>query len=287
MTGAAATYDFSQNGTDTDWSNTANWSGGVVPTAADNARVLGDGAWKPAVVTAPGAVVNTLFLGTYGHGGVLTVNAAGTLTLDGYTRIGATAPTAGKSNHLVNHGQITHNNYDFRSELGDSFIENTGTISARNMVLSMSGGSTVFTNSGDLTVSLVLRLAQTGDTVFTMEDGTANVGTLDLVEAGTGHLNLYGGTITAASADLDGNDRHTIDITEGQLIIGGNRTGGLDWMAGLGRITAYGGSGTVFADYDSDANQTTLYAVIPEPATLGLVAAVGGAVLFIRRRFMM
>ena len=287
MTGGAATYDFSQNGADTAWSNTANWSDGKLPTAADNVQVLGDGAWKPAEISAPGAVVNTMFLGTYGHGGRLTVGASGTLTLDGYLRIGTTAPGTGKSNYLVNHGQITHNNYDFRAEDGETFIENTGKISARNMVLSMNGGTTTFTNSGDLTVSLVLRLAQVGNTVFTMEGGTANVGTLDLAEAGTGHLNLYGGTINAASAELDGNERHTIDITEGQLIIGGDRTNGLDWMASIGRITAYGGTGTVGSEYDSGANKTTLYAVIPEPATLGLVTAFGGAVLFIRRRFMM
>lgn len=52
------------------------------------------------------------------------------------------------------------------------------------------------------------------------------------------------------------------------------------WDTGKQASVFFGGDeSTVFTDLD--------IVVIPEPATLGLVAAFGGAILFIRRRFMM
>lgn len=51
------------------------------------------------------------------------------------------------------------------------------------------------------------------------------------------------------------------------------------------RVVANIGGESIFASYDG-ASETTTFTVIPEPATLGLVAAFGGAILFIRRRFM-
>ncbi len=66
---------------------------------------------------------------------------------------------------------------------------------------------------------------------------------------------------------------------------------GVDFAAAIGS-TVYGG----FGGGQSDANQNianrtassfTFESTIPEPATLGMVAAFGGTILFIRRRFMM
>jgi hypothetical protein len=63
------------------------------------------------------------------------------------------------------------------------------------------------------------------------------------------------------------------------LTVAGDKTG-----LANDRIIASLGGESISASYDGSS---TTFTVIPEPATLGLVAAVGGAVLFIRRRFMM
>ena len=121
-----------------------------------------------------------------------------------------------------------------------------------------------------------------------------NDGTLDVAVnlewgtrvGGTGHINLYGGTITTAALGMNGTGAGTMDIEAGTLIVNGDITATLAFLQGSGWITAYGGTGTVLMDYNNiNVGQTTLYA-IPEPATLGMVAAFGGALLFIRRKFM-
>jgi len=72
-----------------------------------------------------------------------------------------------------------------------------------------------------------------------------------------------------------------IDITGGALVIDGDVTADINNWVGLGQIVAGGGAGNVTATFDG--SKTT---VIPEPATLGLVALMGGGMLFIRKRFM-
>jgi hypothetical protein len=49
-------------------------------------------------------------------------------------------------------------------------------------------------------------------------------------------------------------------------------------MAGAGLITAYGGTGIVHADYNAGTSQTTIWAEIPEPATM-LLLGLGGLLL--------
>jgi hypothetical protein len=68
---------------------------------------------------------------------------------------------------------------------------------------------------------------------------------------------------------------------ESVMTVAGNKVG-----LANDRIVANVGGESISANYDSGTGMTT-FAVIPEPATFGLVVAFGGAVLFIRRRFMM
>jgi hypothetical protein len=147
---------------------------------------------------------------------------------------------------------------------GELTVNAAGTLNvAGSMTLAVDAGQTgTVVHAGSLDVAGTLVLNNGGAGIFTMSNGTVNVASLDLVQTnGTGRLNLFGGTIYAPSLQVDGNAENTIEITGGQLITNGDRSGGLNWMAGLGRITAYGGAGEVYAWYDSGANQTTLFAL--------------------------
>jgi len=134
-----------------------------------------------------------------------------------------------------------------------------------------------------------------GASTLNMNDGTIDiVGNLECGNlewgtrvGGTGHINLYGGTITTGVLGMSGTGTGTMDIEAGTLIVNGDQTGAMTFLQSEGWITAYGGTGTVMMDFGvTNAGQTTLYGVIPEPATLGMVALLGGGMLWIRSRFM-
>ncbi|RKX36644.1 MAG: hypothetical protein DRP64_18325 [Verrucomicrobia bacterium] len=285
-------------GDGTTWSAVDNWfnltagaPATAIPGAGDHAYMQDDVYGNPIttmpvvsgnVGTTEGVVVGK------GTSGSLTVNAGGSLSTSGNLLL-AEAP--GVSGSVVNNGtlgaSITY------THAGIATFENNGTLNTTDLVLGHLGGSdSTFSNTGDINTTGLFYLTVGGNSLFNMNGGTVTVGNFNLVQAGTGHLQLDGGTITAGILGIDGNANNTIDITEGVLVAVGDHSGGLDWMAGNGEggmsfpvITAYGGAGTVIADYDSGSNLTTLYA-IPEPATLSLVALLGGGMLWIRKRFM-
>lgn len=154
---------------------------------------------------------------------------------------------------------------------GELTVNAEGALSVTgNMTLAYDTGVTgAVAHAGQIDVGGTLLLNNGGIGTLTMNGGVLNVGSLDLKQTnGTGRLNLYGGTIHAPGLQVDGNAANTIDITGGQLITNGDRSGGLNWMASIGRITAYAGAGTVHAWYDSDANQTTLFA-LPDRSVAG------------------
>lgn len=279
-------------GGDGTWAGAGNWSDDgatVAPTpdagtAVQAINVPGYGV----TVAAPGAQAATVDVGTWGWVGSMDVTAAGTLTTAGNLTIAAqdaasvgTAVNAG----LINVGGVAY------LHAGVGTLENSGTFNSTDLVLGhLAGSDTTLINTGDITTG-VMYLTVGGNSVFNMNGGTVNAASFVLTSPGVGHLQLDGGTITVAALSIDGNANNTIDITEGILIAAGDHSGGLDWMAGNGEggmstpvITAYGGVGTVVAEYNPGLNQTTLYA-IPEPATLSLVALLGGGMLWARKRF--
>ena len=93
------------------------------------------------------------------------------------------------------------------------------------------------------------------------------------------YLNLEGGTIEAYDLEI-GVGEAEIDITEGMLILSGNRTADIEWYAENGLITGYGGAGTVLFEYLSSTNRTRVTA-IPEPITILLL---GLGVVILRRK---
>ncbi len=106
-----------------------------------------------------------------------------------------------------------------------------------------------------------------------------------------GHLNLNGGTFSTATVD-DGNSDQVSDLTRmmdisgGELIItSGDDTAQVDSWLSRGILEAYGGAGTIKIDTTSVPGETIVSGVqVPEPATIGVLALGGAAVLMTRRR---
>jgi len=303
-------------GDGTTWSSVDNWfnltagaPATAIPGVSDHAYMQDDVYGNP-ITTMPvvSANVGTTLGVVVGKGtsGSLTVNAGGSLSTSGNFLL---AENSGVSGSVVNNGTVGAN--IVYTHAGIATFENNGTIDTGTMTLGhLAGSDSTFSNTGDINVAgvmyttvggnsvinmnsgtatvggtLFLTHANGGTGTFNMNDGVVNAGALDLVQTvGTGHLNLHGGTINAPGLNVDGNANNTIDITEGVLITSGDRTGGLDWMASIGVITAYGGAGTVVSEWNEGLNQTTLYA-IPEPATLSLFGLLGGGLLWARKRF--
>lgn len=155
---------------------------------------------------------------------------------------------------------------------------------AGTLILGQDNASVMnITTGGELTVAGIFYVGNNATGTMNMNGGTLTAATMQWANAGSvGHINLHGGTINAAVANLDGTGLTTMDVQgTGKMIVGGDQTGGFDFLIGNGWIT--GGAGLA-SSYDSGSNTTTL--AIPEPATLGMVAAMGGGILFIRRKFM-
>ncbi|KPK34143.1 MAG: hypothetical protein AMJ65_18775 [Phycisphaerae bacterium SG8_4] len=99
--------------------------------------------------------------------------------------------------------------------------------------------------------------------------GTVNMtgGTIELNDnlvvpglTGTGEVNLNGGTIFASELRLT-SDSGSLDITKGTLILDGNDLEVIQTNIDNGRLTAYGGQGSVDADYDvTNPGKTTVTA---------------------------
>ena len=119
----------------------------------------------------------------------------------------------------------------------------------------------------------------------------------------TGKVSVTGGSIVVGNLSLGsgGDNRATVEVTSGFLHAGTVNLGAGAFVnlsgAGLffvnGDQTGFGLPGSIVVSLDgagtsiqeSFDGSITKFEVIPEPATLGLVAALGGALLFIRRKF--
>ncbi|MEN8254445.1 MAG: PEP-CTERM sorting domain-containing protein [Verrucomicrobiota bacterium] len=261
------------------WFTGASWDGGVAPGAGDDVWLNTGGS---PTVDGAGAVGNNMTIGLFGFVGSLTVDAGGDLTA---AQIIISNDTA-DSGSVLNNGLISVSGNTYLHAGTADFVNNGTLNSSVNLILgNVASGVSTFTNTGDITVGAGLYPALAGTGTFNMLGGTVNTAAYNMNQAGTGHLQLDGGVINATGLGLNGSANNTMDITAGTMIIDGDRSGDLLYVASLGYITAYGGSGTVLADYDNiNPGQTTLYA-IPEPATLGLVGLMGGGLLWIRKRF--
>ena len=235
--------------------------------------------------------------GTVGNGnlntstwGTYTINhTAGTLT--------------GTGNHnIYNNSNGTYNQSGGNISIGAGLFANkltynlsaAGTIQAANVeatnlgTFNQTGGS--FTSIGTIRMYRVnnngtnnltggTAVSTTAATAFDLLSGAVNVGgDFDMEFAGA---LLSGSAPLTFANDWTGSftrDNYTAAEWQADLVAGTVNVGGTD-------ITD-GNFSTWFSVENSGAAGSTL-TVIPEPATLGLVAAFGGGVLFIRRRLMM
>jgi hypothetical protein len=117
---------------------------------------------------------------------------------------------------------------------------------------------------------------------------TQNVTTLnwDWV-GGEATINLNAGELWV-DGSIGGFQEHgLIDIEEGAtLYLLGDATNAMNWYVSLGTLTANDGTGTIVIDYNNTQAGYTTITAIPEPATLGMLALMGGGMLWIRKRFM-
>ena len=138
-------------------------------------------------------------------------------------------------------------------------------------------------------------LGKNGTGILNMDGGTVTLGTgaglwVGYSATAVGHVQLDGGLIDITCANSDalvfgklGGTGGTIDITEGTMIIARDMVTAIEGWITDGRITAYGGTGTVLVDYDVTNSEKTTVSAIPEPATIALLG-LGGLALLRRRK---
>ena len=144
---------------------------------------------------------------------------------------------------------------------------------------------------GNMTVGKDLEIGQNGEGTFTMTTGTVLVD--DDIVIGTGAagvFNLNGGTVTQ-TAIYEGNGFLDIGAT-GLLNFGGTGLGTMVlWGDQVSTVEAYFDNGYITSDLGfiatdltSNPGYTTVSpTAVPEPATIGLFAVFGGALMFVRR----
>lgn len=252
----------------------ANWDGGVKPGAGDTGTIFG--------------VAATLNIGNTIGGWI----SGADLIYDN----GATVTTS---------GDYGHNNSNPSSTFNDAALTIGDDIFANGSVMTFNAGSSTDVNddfeaNGLSILNINGGSHLVGDTFGAQGNNGTTFGTLNvsggMVTAGMfrvasfGVMSLGGGAVLAGDGDAS--------LLAGAIDIASDWTGswtitglaGTDWETEVtgGDWTLDGSTtidATAFADTFavSDGGQTL--AVIPEPGTLGLFAAFGGALMLIRRRF--
>ena len=148
-------------------------------------------------------------------------------------------------------------------------------------------GELTIAAGGNMNVNNEMRVGWGGSVVstgqVTVAGGTIVAGNLYLSNgaADKGTVQVTGGHFHAGTVHLGSGDNSIELGSTGVFYVNGDLTG-LGFANGL--VTSIDGGGTSIQE--SFDGSLTKFEVIPEPATLGLVAAVGGSLLFIRRKFM-
>ncbi len=253
----------------------------TVWTGPDGGEIRTSGNWD-------NGLPNGGSIGTVTDGAVELLNDNGLGMSGGYDVVFAggssfTNNSASKSNFILNGAKFTFNDTSslstvragghaldlrYNGTLGGEFHWNsTGTFGNLNRIL-LNGVDALMTQSTGLIT------------------GSAN---LEIANASARYV-LSGGALVMDGI-LDSAFNGKIDFlttgTGGTLSIGTGQTSVLEGYITDGRIILDGAQATL-ADFSITDNGTiTTLSVIPEPATLGMVVAFGGSLLFIRRKLMM
>lgn len=212
------------------WSDPDNWNIGRVPADGDKVVIRNAAQGEPCILdNATGITVGPLAIGD-GGAGEMIVRDGGGLTVDTW-------------------GAIGYN---------------------RSASLTIEGGNITF----DTYLAVGMNDDVEGSVFeFTIKDGTVNVSGrffhglyFDGSHSSTVRTRLYGGVLNADRVTLD---YGTMDITEGTLIINGDRTGSVESWVSSGKITAYGGEGKIQYDYNvTNPGRTTVTAAAPVPGDM-------------------
>ncbi len=249
------TYNWNGAGDGTTWSQGANWVGGVVPGPSTD-----------------------IYIGT------------------GYPTVTPTPITIGASDLVQATDQLfgpewgeTLNIYGTVST-GFGFAP-VGDMSQNPSVVNMYGNSSLTT--GDSIFIGDMFWFNGGPNVAVNLYGNSQMTTKYLAVGG--HLNIFGGTVTANTALLDGTPTagvwgsplstdatRLIDIAGGRLIVAGDATAQVADMTTRGILEGNGVVGNVSIDLLSDPGYSVITAV-PEPASVALLG-LSGLALLLRRR---
>lgn len=265
---------------DGNWTNNAIWN--TAPTAIDT-------AWLNHAVNVDSDVAITVVRVGRTQAGSLAIDSSGKLITSGNLIIG--------------------DRYAGTGSIDGGFVGITGAlnIGSGGATYPQGDGMLAIGNNGTLTNSGRIAVAPDGTGSLTLNSGSiVSLGNLVLGNTnsmGTATVNLLGGTAsfdnvtfdTAADLlNIENGVLLTLNTNRLSVIAGFVASGNITWDNGdvantsVGDMTWDNGAGSyLHADFDSGTAKTTVWVnqTIPEPATLGLVAFAGAAVLIIRRRF--
>jgi hypothetical protein len=295
--------------TDVDWktlyigrdgaTGSATISGGALHTGTIN---VGNQPDSVGMLVISGGTVSTGDIGNTNAFNVANSGATGTATISdgvisvsGYLNVGngtnVTDDIVTASNGLLDvlGGTISIGFADTGLDWRDLRIghnEGTGVMNMSGGTININGGIKVGSTNIETIEDPFEEILHPGTGTLTMTGGTISAADANALEIGTlestGWVDLLGGTIKAGDL-LIGTDSG-MNITEGMLILAGDKMRTVLDNIDAGLLTAYGGWSGADWQYDynvRNAGMTTVTA-IPEPATVALLSL--GALVLLRRR---
>jgi hypothetical protein len=241
--GSAADMLWTNGSGDGLWKTAGNWSPSI-PTLSDKARI--NQIPGPLINTGTAAVTNWIACGDGGTGALRMTG--GTLTV---------GTVQGDTWTILGYGLSDNGTFTM-----DGGIVNT----VDRMFIGFQGQGTLNMNGGSLNIG-----------------GTFGIGYGGSWTTSRGYVYLTGGTITAADFQMasPAGCIGLLDITNGVLIINGDKASLINGYVSSGIITAFGGVGTVSVDYNiTNSGKTTVMAAInlakaknPSPANYSVNVA--------------
>ncbi len=273
-----------------DWSTGANWAGGVVPdiSGTDDAQISTGGAatYTPGgdlkfehgsdLILDGGSLtqatngdwfqVNYESTFTITSGGLLDVRVANNFSVGG--------KDTGSATNTMNNGTLLMKTGVF-DDLRAVEVSN-GSIITVDQLLTLQAGSHLDLTDSTLTMrNFALRAWAGKDTFLNIYDD-AQVNLMNTGSLGTGVIIKEGGSMVNFAAG-----------STGSMFIDNLSVADLETMIGEGKFGVDGSGSTTLTDYNYSVSGSGVTMAIPEPATLGMVVAFGGGMLFIRRKMMM
>ncbi len=302
-----------QWGGDRAWSNANNWNAGL-PATNDEAVIKGDVAPNAQpIVSASDATAEKVSM--Y-NGASLEIAAGGALHNKGVHNAGNSSSseysTITVSGTYTVDKEFALGGWGSGSK-GRLVVESTGTVNANGawLIAGHEAGTEgeIIVNGGTLHGGSVVEIGNHGTASLSLNSGFMDATWELRIAYGTsssGQATINDGLLSVKGLNVGANGPATIDFNGGQVVVGGNgltqtANATFNFAANGGELVLNGksvaevndmidnGDGTWnFAGPRSvtdDGNGNTTVMAIPEPATLSLMALVGGAAFALRRRF--